>query len=280
LKKWILYILLLTGGVLLGILANRNRAYLINAQFIHDYWHFRKKIPNQREIIKSDKVMVFFAFGQSNAADYGRGEYTCRNSEVYNFYKGDLYKAKEPLLGPDGAGSSVWSRLGDMLIDSGLYKKVIIVPCGIEQSPISCWVGGGCRKKLDKTLDYLAEDSITPTHIFWQQGETDNADRTTKEEYKTRLETLISVFRNRHIEAPFYVSITSYFPYNNDYPFGIDPDIRRAQLQVTQETKNTRQGPDTDSLNLAYYRMDAVHFTEKGLDRLAWEWYKKIKAQP
>ena len=278
-KKWILYLAILTVGVLMGIIANRNRDRLINAQFIRDHWHFRQKIPNKQELAKSDKTIIFLAFGQSNAADYGMGTYTCKNSEVYNYYKGDLYKAKEPLLGPDGAGSSVWTRLADLLIDSGLYKKVIIIPCGIGQTSVQCWTEGECRKKLDKTLDYLASDSITPTHILWDQGETDNVDKTTREQYKTRLKELINVFRARHIDAPFYVSVSSYFPYNNDNPFGINETIRQAQMDVIQETKNCKQGPDTDSLNLAYYRADAVHFTEKGLDRLALEWFKKIKEQ-
>lgn len=277
-KKWLVYLIILCIGALMGIIANRHREYLINAQFIRDHWHFRKKIANEQELAKGDKTIVFLAFGQSNAADYGMGTYTCKN-EVYNYYKGDLYKAKEPLLGPDGSGCSVWSRVGDMLIDSGLYKRVIIIPCAIGQTSIQCWTEGKCREKLDQTLDYLAKDSITPTHIFWDQGETDNVDKTTREQYKTRLKELVNVFRARHIDAPFYVSISSYFPYNNDHPFGINASIRQAQLDVIQETKNTRQGPDTDSLNLAYYRMDAVHFTEKGLDRLAWEWFKKIKGE-
>jgi len=277
-KKWIVYLVILSLGALLGIIANRNREHLINAQFIRDHWHFRKKIPNKQELVKGDKTIIFLAFGQSNAADYGLGIYIPHN-EVYNYYKGDVYKAKEPLLGPDGSGSSVWTRLGDLLIDSGLYEKVIIIPCGIGQTSIQCWTEGKCREKLNETLNYLSKDSITPTHIFWEQGETDNVDKTSRAQYKTRLKELIQVFRDRHIEAPFYVSVCSYFPYSNNNPLGINDSIRLAQLETIQEIKNTRQGPDTDSLNLAYYRMDAVHFTEKGLDRLALEWFKKIKEQ-
>jgi hypothetical protein len=277
-KKWIVYLVILIIGGLMGIIANRNREHLINAQFIRDHWHFRKKIPNKHELVKGDKTIIFLAFGQSNAADYGMGAYVPHN-EVYNYYKGDLYKAKEPLLGPDGSGSSVWTRVADLLIDSGLYKKAIIIPCGIGQTSIQCWTEGQCREKLNKTLDHLSKDSIMPTHIFWDQGETDNVDKTTGAQYKARLKELIQVFRDRHIDAPFYVSVSSYFPYSNNNPLGINESIRQAQLQVIQETKNTKQGPDTDSLNLAYYRMDAVHFTEKGLDRLALEWCKKIKEQ-
>jgi lysophospholipase L1-like esterase len=276
-KKSFKYILILGIGVVLGIVANRNREYLINAQFIRDHWHFRKKIENKQAIATSDKVMICLTFGQSNAADYGMGKYSCRNSEVYNYYKGDLFKAQEPLLGPDGSGSSVWTRVADLLIDSGMYKKVIIVPCGIGQTSVTCWAEGDCRKKLEATLDYLAKDGIKPTHIFWQQGETDNVDNTSKAQYKLRLNQIIKIFRDRQINAPFYVSVTSYFPYVNNNPFGIDPDISGAQKEVIQETAGIKEGPNTDSLNLAYYRADGVHFTEKGLDTLAEKWVEKIR---
>lgn len=274
--KFIKYCSLLVLGVLLGILANRNREYLINAQFIRDHLHFRTAIPDKDRIINAPKVMVCLAFGQSNAANYGNGTYACRN-EVYNYYKGKLYKAEEPLLGPDGGGSSVWTRVADMLIDSGLYDKVVIVPCAIGGTSIKCWSEGYCKDKLISTLDYLQKDNIKLTHVFWDQGETDNVDNTTTAEYKDRLKEVIKIIRDRKFDAPFYTSITSYFPYNNNNINGVDFDITTAQHEIIKEVRNVKQGPNTDSLNLAYYRADAVHFTEKGLDELAKKWFESIK---
>jgi len=275
-KKWIRYLLLLAIGVVLGIVANRNREYLINGQFIRNHWHFRKEIKDRDKILKSPKVMVCLAFGQSNAGNYGEGNYVPKN-EVYNYYKGALYKAKEPLLGPDGKGSSVWTRVADLLIDSGIYKKVVIVPCAIGSTSVKCWSEGDCKEKLIETLDYLKKDNINITDIFWDQGETDNVDKTTKAEYKAGLKQVIKIIRDRKIEAPFYASITSYYPYNNNYLNGINYNITQAQEEVIKEAKNVKRGPNTDSLNLAYYRTDAVHFTEKGLDELAQKWFDRIK---
>lgn len=263
-------------GIIIGILANRNREYLINAQFIRNHLHFRKKIENPQSIATSDSTIIFLAFGQSNAANYGNGTYNCRN-EVYNFYKKNLYYAKEPLLGPDGGGSSVWTRVADIMIDSGLCKRVIIIPIGIGQTSISKWVDGDCRKILDNTLTDLKAANIQLTHIFWDQGETDNVDGTTKSGYKQKLNQLIDVFRKQGFKAPFYSSVTSYFPYNNDHPLGINPEITGAQTEVINERRDVLAGPNTDSLNLAYYRADAVHFTEKGLDKLAYLWFRKVK---
>ena len=271
--------ILLTGlflGVLVGILANRNREYLINAQFIRNHLHFRKAMEVPERLLSSNRTMIFLAFGQSNAANYGGGTYDCHNN-VYNFYKDELFHAKEPLLGPDGSGSSVWTRVADMVIDSGLYDNVIIVPIGIGQTSIDKWVNGDCRPILDKALAGLKKGNIKLSHIFWDQGETDNVDGTSKIEYKKKLNKLVDIFRNQGINAPFYSSVTSYFPYNNTYPLGINPLITEAQIEVIKERKDVLWGPNTDSLNLAYYRADAVHFTENGLDVFARSWFKKIK---
>ncbi|MEQ7799526.1 sialate O-acetylesterase [Pedobacter sp. ASV1-7] len=275
-KKVIKYLSLVIIGIALGILANRNREYLINAQFIRDHLHFRKVLSDKNNIVNAPKVMVCLTFGQSNAGNYGNGKYTCRN-DVYNYYKGELYKAEEPLLGPDGGGSSVWTRVADMLIDSGLYDKVVIVPCAIGGTSVKCWSEGYCKDKLIKTLDYLRNDKIKLTHIFWDQGETDNVDNTSTNEYKGRLKEVIKIIRDMNFDAPFYTSISSYFPYNNENLNGIDQGIVKAQEEVIKEVANVKRGPNTDSLNLAYYRADAVHFTEKGLDELAKKWFESIR---
>ena len=85
------------------------------------------------------------------------------------------------------------------------------------------------------------------------------------------------MIRDRKFNAPFFISISSYFPYNNNNLNGIDKDITNAQNELISEGPNIKRGPNTDSLNLAYYRADAVHFTEKGLDQLALKWFESIK---
>lgn len=275
-KKRLIIAFVFIIGILLGILANRNREYLINAQLIRDYLHFRRKLDNSKQILNHDSTMICFVIGQSNAADYGKGLYVPRNNEIYNYYKGDLFKAKEPLLGADGSGSSVWTRVADNLIDSGYYKRIIIIPCAIGSTSVKCWAEGKCKKKLIQTLDYIKKDNMKISHIFWDQGETDNVDKTTKESYVQNLTNVINTFRSYNINAPFYVSITSYVPFENTYPFGINDQITNAQHEVIKIIKNVKEGPNTDSINLGYYRYQDLHFTEKGLDLLAKKWIDKI----
>lgn len=269
-------LLILIIGCILGILISNYKEYLVDGQFIRDHFHFREVINSKSEIIQSKDVLVLFTFGQSNSANYGDGSYVAKNN-VLNYYKGNLYHAKEPLLGPDGKGSSVWTRLGDIMIDSGMCETVIIIPIGIGGTSIQSWLSGKPREKLNEVFGYLKEDGLKPTHIFWIQGETDNVDKTTKVQYKSRLKQLISLFRKANIDAPFYTTITSYFPYNNNNYLGVDKEIAGAQLEISKELRGVKEGPNTDLLNLAYYRADAIHLTKTGLDKLAKEWYKKIK---
>jgi len=274
-KKLQLSIILLLTFTL-GIVTHRYRSHLIDGQFIRNHLHFRKEILAMDKIVNSERVIIFMAFGQSNSADYGAGKYNVRN-EVYNYYKGKLYAAAEPLLGPDGKGSSVWTRVADLVIDSGLYDRAIIVPCGIGQTPIKCWSSGECADKVKEILDDLNRDGIKLTHVFWCQGETDNVNGTTAAEYGSELEKVIGHFRNRGIDAPFFVSLTSYFPFNNSNPLGISEQVLQGQLSVLDSANHVLKGPNVDALNLAYYRYDAVHFSEKGLDQLAMAWYQVIK---
>lgn len=260
----------------LGILTHRYRSYLIDGQFIRNHFHWRKEIPAMDKAVRAERLMIFMAFGQSNAANYGAGKYIVRN-EVYNYYKGKLYAAAEPLLGPDGKGSSVWTRVADLVIDGGLYDRVVIVPCGIGQTAVACWSSGKCADYLNEVLDDLNRDGIRLTHIFWSQGETDNVDGTTAVAYGRELEKVIGHFRSRGIDAPFFVSQTSYFPFNNNNPLGISEQVLQGQLAVLDSVNRVVEGPNMDALNLAYYRYDAVHFSEKGLDQLAEAWYKVIK---
>src|SRR5574339_1091325 len=76
-------------------------------------------------------TMIALTFGQSNAGNYGKGEYILHNNSVFNYYEGQLYTAKDPLIGTTGTGVSVWTRVADMVIDSGLYKRVIIIPIAV-----------------------------------------------------------------------------------------------------------------------------------------------------
>ena len=85
---------------------------------------------------------VLFTFGQSNAANHGQEQYTPKN-KVYNYCKGTVYDGKDPLVGPTGGGGSVWTRLADMMIDSGMADSVTITAIAVGATDIASWAEGG-----------------------------------------------------------------------------------------------------------------------------------------
>src|SRR2546425_3481295 len=62
-------------------------------------------------VLPARRIMVALVFGQSNSSNSGQTRRTARE-RVYNYYQGKLYLAQDPLLGADGDGGSVWTRLG------------------------------------------------------------------------------------------------------------------------------------------------------------------------
>ena len=228
--------------------------------------------------LTSDKeTMVALTFGQSNAGNRGQIPYGPHNDSVLNYYEGQLYRAKDPLLGATGPGGSVWTHLGDLLIDSGLYKKVILIPIAIGNTDIECWARGECFQKLKETLKRLDSQHIKLTHIFWHQGESDNLENTSKQKYKASLKIILQTLRNYHQQADFYVSIASYHNEAITKRLGVDPVIRQAQKEFISENKGVIVGPDTDQLIYAIHRYDGLHFSDFGMKAFANLWLKAIK---
>ncbi|MCU7552627.1 sialate O-acetylesterase [Chitinophagaceae bacterium LB-8] len=227
-------------------------------------------------LTKDRHTMIALVFGQSNAGNYGKSEYTLHNGSVFNYYGGKLYAAKDPLIGTTGTGVSVWTRVADMVIDSGLYNKVILIPIAVGGSAISRWASGDCSIKLQETLRLLDSQHIKLTHVFWHQGETDNLLNTAKETYKKTLDTILNSLHTHHQDAEMYVSIASYHPGAIAKPLGVDRVIRTAQMEFINEQKGVLLGPDTDLLIHAIHRHDGVHFSDFGLTAFARLWFKAL----
>lgn len=255
--------LLLTGALAQNFIGNSQTDSLVQVPF--------------SDIMSGKHTMVALTFGQSNAANRGQVPYTPRNSGVLNYYEGTLYQAKDPLLGATGTGGTVWTHLGDLLIDSGLYQKVIFVSLAIGNTDIACWASGECFKKLEKTLMLLDSQHIKLTHVFWHQGESDNLENTSKYNYKKGLHMLLQVLRKYHQDAAFYISIASYHNGAITKPLGVDTVIRQAQQEFILEHTGVFVGPDTDQLIYAIHRYDGVHFSDFGMNAFAQLWFKAIK---
>jgi hypothetical protein len=265
--------------ILAGVILTGGCAYILinHRDKLMSFFGFGgDRISVDKSLLYSDSTAVILTMGQSNAASFGQGNYLCRN-DVYQYYKGDILVAKEPLLGPFGDGSSVWTRLSDMLIDSGHFRRIILIPIGIGSSSIQCWVDGDCNERLKETLNYLEKDKVRVTHVIWHQGETDNYENTPKAIYKARLNSILSQLRQHGINSDFYVCIASYNPSQTGVkPHGIDTAIQNAQIEFAREASGVKSGANTDSLIQAIDRHDGLHFSQTGLDKFAAKMYYKL----
>lgn len=232
-----------------------------------DAGFFHKEVP-LAELKSAPGTMIALTFGQSNASNSGETLYSPHNV-VLNYAKDHLYVAKDPMMGASGTGGSVWGILGDKLLDSALFKKVVFIPIGIGSTDISCWSDSLCNEKLVATLKALEKHKIRLSHIFWHQGEADG--NTTKEVYRKGLEKILLTIRKYHQDAPFYCSLVSF---NAN---GIHPQILEAQQEFIAAHKNVFMGAKTDAIIGAGDRYQVLHFTAQGMHKYADSWYKAIQ---
>jgi hypothetical protein len=217
--------------------------------------------------------MVALVFGQSNSANYGETPYKSRQS-VHNFYKGKLYPAEDPLLGANGDGGSVWTRLGDKLIERKYYDAVVFVPIGVGGTEIARWKSDGdLHPALLQAIHDVGAQGLTLTHLLWHQGEADAHLKTSTSAYKTMFAAMLASIRKRGVKAPIYVSIATRCARQ-----GPDEQIRQAQQELVNGAHGIYEGPDTDTLGLGD-RYDGCHFSDEGLEKFAQLWLEKLKLE-
>ena len=217
------------------------------------------------------RLMVALVFGQSNSANFGL---TRRASipGVYSFHNGRCFRAADPLPGAEGNGGSIWTRLGDMAVSSGLYDNVLLVPVGVGATRVADWKPGGrVHHRLAAGLRGAISTGFTFTHLLWMQGEDDAIAKTTRKLYVEDFEEMLRALRSGGVDAKLLVSLTSLCGI-----FESDA-VRRAQRQLAKKHPGVFPGPDTDALGKKY-RYDACHFNDKGLEAAASAWLEAIKA--
>jgi hypothetical protein len=221
------------------------------------------------------KTAIIVVHGQSNAGNYGSTRHTAREA-VDNFdpATGKCFAAADPLLGTDGIGGSFATRLGDILIQTGRYDRVIIVPIAMGSSTISA-LNNERAELITNALPKLKAAGLTPTHILFQQGEQDAMLTTSAEQYVSQLHQLVTRFRTAGFDAPFYLSRST--KCDAGEPTNTEA-VRAGQLSAINDALNIRQGPDTDTIgNDGRNPSDGCHMNEIGTLANAALWAAFIK---
>ena len=219
----------------------------------------------------SARQLVFRTYGQSNAANFGGGNYVPTH-DVVNFYNNAAYRYEDPALGGDGREASVWGRVGDQIIEAGHADKVIFALAG---------AGGRTAGQLatGEEYEYFAESysALEMTYgrvdaILFHQGES-NHRAFTGSDYTPQFEQLKNRMRADNIGADFYLSRASFCGST------IDVELLRKQTEFIVPSEGIFAGPNTDQLSDEIYRADfECHFSAAGLSAVAGLWVEALEA--
>jgi Carbohydrate esterase, sialic acid-specific acetylesterase len=209
----------------------------------------------------SGKTAIIVVHGQSNAANYGSARHTAREAvDNFDSVSGKCFAAADPLLGADGMGGSFATRLGDMLIQEGRYDRVVLVPLARGGASIA-YLNSEGAELITNGIAKMKAAGLAPTHILFQQGETDAVSKTTAEQYASLIHQLVKRFRAAGFDAPFYLSRSTKCDYVGPTNMAA---VRAGQLAAVNEALNIRPGPDTDTIGNEGRSPDGCHMNEAG----------------
>lgn len=247
----------------------------------------------QSQVSKVGVGEVFVIAGQSNAQGYlnngQKGPNDDRVNVINNYSFQGVGKPAYPTfakleaeskIAPTGNGAWCWGTLGDMLTNK-LNVPVLFINTAWEGYEVAQFVRSSFGESGINTYSQIVAPKGFPFSsisnslhyytnltgmrcILWHQGETDNYLSTPKEVYVDLLKTLIDQTRNATGKnLTWLVSRAS----RNERRFY--PTVIEAQNTVIASTENVFEGPNTDEIA---ERIDGVHFSSTGLERLAESW--------
>ena len=221
--------------------------------------------------LDQDNLVVILAVGQSIASNYGSVPYAV-GPKVFSFYNGTCFRGNDPLPGADGNGGSIWSRLGDLLIQRGLAKNVLLVAVGSGGSSVSEWVPDAkLYPRLIDAATNLRASGFKPTLVVWLQGSRDRGMEPQK--YRKHLRDFIFSFPILGIQLgqPTRMLVATHTRCNSEAL----PELQAAQRGVVEPDKFIFEGPNMDALDNEM-KYDRCHYNEKGLDLAANLWLESI----
>jgi lysophospholipase L1-like esterase len=220
---------------------------------------------------QTERTWVLFISGQSNSANHAGQRHASRHGDqVLNYFDGQCYLAQSPLLGATGLEGESWTLLGNLAVEQGLADRVIISTNGVGGSSIEQWQSNPpFYQGMQRALDSL-QKTYHVTHMLWHQGETDFIKQMPAAEYQQHFTAVLDALRQRGMNAPVYISITSQCWMNPLWRE--DNAIRTAQKSLIANTWNARAGVDTDLLLNELDRFDNCHFGGTGQEKFAKAW--------
>ena len=240
------------------------------------------------------QVANILVIGQSNSANYGSptDSYQPINNVVRLASNGIWTRADSPSYSlASGSGGNLEGRIGDALINQSSINQVRILNVSVGGTRLGWWRSDAltdayakrpddsfvyANGRLYERLTYAAQiaqnENFSFTHVLVCIGESDGLAGTTTAQYKDDFLKVQSDLIALGIEAPIFLSRTSYGG-TESYP-----QIVQAQSELINESSQIYAGPHTDSYVGPVYRWDGLHFSVAGLDAVGALWATSIAA--
>lgn len=217
------------------------------------------------------RTAVIIVLGQSNAANHGTGHYVAKHRvDNFSLYDGCCYHAADPLLGASGDEGNFATRLGDKLIEAGLFDRIILAPIAMGGTTVEQWADEGMfNRRILALIRRLHDAGLSTDFILWHQGEGNpGMGDAHGRQYRKNLLEVVNTFRRYGIDAPFFVALVTRC---GDAPHPNAVNIRDGQKGAVDPMAGVYLGPDTDTIGVEH-RWDKCHFDESGLDLAASLW--------
>lgn len=232
----------------------------------------------------------FLVFGQSNVANSSNSPFQPKN-ELYNVYKGKIYKAANPLLGADGTGANPALEALDLFASKHPDKKIFIIPIAISGSSVLHWAKTGeLHDKLVEAVNEAKTLGLPITHVIYHQGEADCAIETPPGYYKKALRSVLGDVRALGVNAPIFLGLASQHKsftcpdVSNPDCYVQCPKLLVAQAELCREMKDVFPGVNSDQVVGWSHRHDGYHFDAQGetlfareMDRILEEYTAKTR---
>ncbi|MBL8690836.1 MAG: hypothetical protein JNL04_17160 [Rhodospirillaceae bacterium] len=194
------------------------------------------------------------------------------SSRASVFRSGILFPLFDPMIGADGVGGSIWSRLVTRLLDDEPDAEFVLANVSRCGSTVEGWGRSGTFC-LEETCADLAESGIRPAQVLWQQGESDTARGTSRNEYVAGVMALRDRLRRSGVDAPIFLALST------RWRGQVSQEIRGAIQDLVTMRTDFRLGPDTDALG-DDYRSDGTHLSAEGQDAAAALWQEALAPGP
>ena len=176
----------------------------------------------------------------------------------------------------DGQLGETWTLLGTKLVQSGLYRTVILIPVAVGGSSVHRWAAGGDLNATMVAVIQAAKARYTITGVLWDQGATDFTLRTPEGQYRSDLKSLIDTIRAQGVRAPFFITRCSF----GGEDWSENNPVSRAQASLANSQHAIFDGPNTGHDVTPFDRYDGSHFSASGQQKYTVAWIPLLRAHP